>query len=67
MPQRLVEDLLEGQLGRAAELARLEHVVGVYFDHPEKQTKVWAISRGLAGSGLVVCLAARNHVISAIS
>eukprot|EP00933_Yihiella_yeosuensis_P031804 TRINITY_DN25422_c0_g2_i1.p1 TRINITY_DN25422_c0_g2~~TRINITY_DN25422_c0_g2_i1.p1 ORF type:complete len:651 (-),score=108.17 TRINITY_DN25422_c0_g2_i1:33-1985(-) len=54
--RRLVSDLLSGHLGRAGELANLEGILSVYFDNPEKQTKIWSIAKYLQNSSMVIYL-----------
>ncbi|CAE7697179.1 GIP [Symbiodinium pilosum] len=45
-----------GKVERAVELVNLEGSVTVYFDEPEKQTKIWSIERQLENSSMVVYL-----------
>ena len=54
--RHLIRDLQRKKLGRAVELAALEGLVNIYFDEPEKQTKIWSIERQLENSSMVVYL-----------
>lgn len=54
--RHLIGDLQRNKLSRAVELASLEGLVNIYFDEPEKQTKIWSIERQLDNSSMVVYL-----------
>ena len=60
--RHLVRDLQLQKISRAVELAALEGLVNIYFDEPEKQTKIWSIERQLEPAHAIYFEVIKTHL-----